>query len=90
MRSGDGLLTYPSCLDVTCRACLLAVTLFIIPILAVSGCSTVAPYERERLARPDMIAGRDADARAGQDHATAYREGSTGALGSTGGGCGCN
>ena len=90
MRSGDDLLTYPGSLNVSWRACTLAVTLFILPILAVSGCSTVAPYERERLARPDMIAGRDSDARAGQDHATAYREGSTGALGSTGGGCGCN
>ncbi len=55
-----------------------------------SACSTVAPYERERLSRPDMIAGRDGDARAGQEHATAYREGSSGAVGSAGGGCGCN
>lgn len=55
-----------------------------------TGCATVAPYERERLAKPDMIAGRDGDLRAGQEHATAYREGSSGALGSAGGGCGCN
>jgi hypothetical protein len=64
--------------------------LLLIVALAASACATVAPYERERLAKPDMIAGRDADARAGQEHATAYREGSTGAVGSTGGGCGCN
>lgn len=55
-----------------------------------SACSTVAPYERERLSRPDMIMGRNAQAKAGEEHATAYREGSTGAVGASGGGCGCN
>jgi hypothetical protein len=55
-----------------------------------SACSTVAPYERERLSRPDMIMGRNAQAKAGEEHATAYREGSTGAVGTSGGGCGCN
>ena len=58
--------------------------------LFAGGCATVAPYERERLARPDMELGRNADAKAGEEHATAYREGSTGAMGSSGGGCGCN
>lgn len=57
---------------------------------ALAGCAAVAPYERERLAREDMLLGRNGNARAGQDHATAYREGSTGAEGTTGGGCGCN
>lgn len=59
-------------------------------MLAAGACATVAPYERERLARPDMELGRNADARAGEEHATAYREGSVGGLGSSGGGCGCN
>jgi hypothetical protein len=58
--------------------------------LLASACSTVAPYERERLSRPDMIMGRNAQAKAGEEHATAYREGSTGAVGASGGGCGCN
>lgn len=58
--------------------------------LGAGACATVAPYERERLARPDMELGRNADARAGEEHATAYREGSVGGLGSSGGGCGCN
>jgi hypothetical protein len=57
---------------------------------AAQGCAAVAPYERERLARPDMELGRNPDATAGEEHATAYREGSTGAMGSSGGGCGCN
>ena len=33
---------------------------------------------------------RDPDAVAGESHAVAYREGSSGATGSSGGGCGCN
>ena len=64
--------------------------LLICILAAASACSTVAPYERERLSRPDMIMGRNAQAKAGEDHATAYREGSTGAVGASGGGCGCN
>jgi hypothetical protein len=55
-----------------------------------SACATVAPYERERLAQPDMELGRSPDAASGEEHATAYREGSTGAMGTSGGGCGCN
>lgn len=54
------------------------------------GCATVAPYERERLARPDMSLERSGDATAGEQHATEYREGSSGAVGASGGGCGCN
>ena len=54
------------------------------------GCATVAPYEREQLARPDMQFERDPGASAGEEHATAYREGSAGGFGASGGGCGCN
>jgi hypothetical protein len=57
---------------------------------AAQGCAAVAPYERERLARPDMELGRNPDAAAGEEHASAYREGSSGAMGASGGGCGCN
>jgi Domain of unknown function (DUF4266) len=59
-------------------------------VLFLSGCSVVAPYERERLARRDMQLQRSADATAGEQHANAYREGSSGAEGTSGGGCGCN
>jgi hypothetical protein len=58
--------------------------------IAAAGCATVAPYERERLARPDMDPSHGGDATAGEEHATAYREGSSGAIGTSGGGCGCN
>ena len=57
---------------------------------ALGGCATVAPYERERLAKPDMELARNPDAAAGEEHAVNYREGSTGAMGASGGGCGCN
>jgi hypothetical protein len=55
-----------------------------------AACATVQPYERERLAKRDMQLERDPDASAGESHAVAYREGSSGATGSSGGGCGCN
>jgi hypothetical protein len=67
-----------------------AIALFALACAALSACATVAPYERERLSKPDMILGRNGDAKAGEEHATAYREGSTGAMGTSGGGCGCN
>jgi hypothetical protein len=55
-----------------------------------AGCATVAPYERERLAHRDMLLDRSPDHASGQQHATAYREGSSGGEGAGGGGCGCN
>lgn len=55
-----------------------------------SGCSRVKPYERGRLAQPDMKLTADEDLTAGQLHATEYREGSVGGEGGGGGGCGCN
>ena len=58
--------------------------------MLLAGCATVAPYERERLASDDMQLDRRPDLSAGAQHATAYREGSSGAEGASGGGCGCN
>ncbi len=50
----------------------------------------VKPYERERLADPVMKASlNDLPARQ-QDHVYTVREGSRGATGVQGGGCGCN
>ncbi|MEM9457949.1 MAG: DUF4266 domain-containing protein [Myxococcota bacterium] len=51
---------------------------------------TVSPYQRGRLAQPDMTLERPADLVAGQDHADEYREASVGGWGGAGGGCGCN
>jgi Domain of unknown function (DUF4266) len=58
--------------------------------IALVWCAAVAPYERERLASRDMEMQRNADASAGEQHANAYREASSGAEGTSGGGCGCN
>lgn len=63
---------------------------FVLTAIASSGCATVAPYDRGTLARTDMQLERNGDAAAGQQHADAYREGSAGGTGASGGGCGCN
>ncbi|MDC0671642.1 DUF4266 domain-containing protein [Nannocystis radixulma] len=55
-----------------------------------TGCARVQPYERGRLAQPDMQLNGDGDLNAGPEHALDYREGSAGGLGGGGGGCGCN
>ena len=50
----------------------------------------VNPYERDRLADPIMSWDRDAISGAYLDHVNESREGSRGATGTVGGGCGCN
>jgi hypothetical protein len=55
-----------------------------------TSAACVAPYERETLARRDMAAAKNAALTAGEEHALAYREGSSGGGDAKGGGCGCN
>jgi hypothetical protein len=50
----------------------------------------VKPYERERLAAPVMKASLNDLPGRQQDHVYTVREGSRGATGVQGGGCGCN
>ena len=50
----------------------------------------VKPYERDRLADPIMSWDRDVISSEYVDHIYESREGSRGATGSAGGGCGCN
>jgi hypothetical protein len=62
-------------------------------LLSLGACSIqpwVKPYERDRLADPIMAWDRDAISAAYLDHVRESREGSRGATGSAGGGCGCN
>lgn len=59
-------------------------------LLLLGGCTRVQPYQRGRLAQPDMRLTPDPDLDAGPEHALEYREGSAGGLGGGGGGCGCN
>ena len=61
---------------------------------ALTGCASVEPwvkpYEREHLADPIMALSRNSIAATYRDHVFETREGSHGATGAVGGGCGCN
>ncbi len=61
---------------------------------ALSACAPiepwVKPYEREKLADPIMALERDPVSGSYLDHVFELREGARGAMGSAGGGCGCN
>lgn len=67
--------------------------------LTLAGCAVpslpkiepwVKPYERERLADPIMSLSRDPLSDKHIEHTRDVREGSRGATGVQGGGCGCN
>jgi len=62
-------------------------------LTTVSACGIqpwVKPYERQNLADPIMSFNRDPIANNYMNHVYQAREGSRGAEGGTGGGCGCN
>ena len=75
------------------RATLCAMSV-LLGIAALSGCGQiqpwVKPYEREHLADPIMSFDRNPISSGYLDHVFESREGSRGATGSVGGGCGCN
>jgi hypothetical protein len=62
--------------------------------IALAGCAPiepwVKPYERENLADPVMAFDRNPVSSSYLDHVFESREGARGAVGSAGGGCGCN
>jgi Domain of unknown function (DUF4266) len=72
----------------------LALALIGLATLVLAGCSGVEPwvkpYERDRLADPIMSLNRDPVSSAYIAHVFEAREGARGAVGSAGGGCGCN
>jgi hypothetical protein len=76
------------------RARLIAVVLPLAALLLLCGCAPiqpwVKPYEREHLADPIMSFDANPIASGYMDHVFEVREGSRGATGSVGGGCGCN
>ncbi len=63
-------------------------------VLLLTGCTSVEPwvkpYERANLADPVMQFDRDPVGSAYYHHVRESREGARGAVGSAGGGCGCN
>jgi hypothetical protein len=66
----------------------------IVVVLGLAGCvhiePWVKPYERAALADPVMSADRNPISSEYFDHVREVREGARGAVGSAGGGCGCN
>lgn len=69
-----------------------------LPVLAIAvlctGCAApepwVKPYERGRLAEPEMLWTRQALIDKHREHVHVVREAARGATGVQGGGCGCN
>lgn len=63
-------------------------------VLTLAACSApepwVKPYEREAMASPLMALSRDPLSDGYLNHVYETREGSRGATGAAGGGCGCN
>ncbi len=67
---------------------LFTLTVVAIGLAATTGCATVQPYERAKLAHPTMSA---ADlAGPGEEHLRAVQEGAVGGGTGAGSGCGCN
>ena len=71
------------------RTIVLAILLPSVAALAVGGCVTVKPYEREYLALPEMNPASDALEESFYSHIESAREGAFGGHGAAGGGCGC-
>lgn len=57
--------------------------------MTISGCAVVQPWERERLADPNMMFDENPIQKGIKEHYINIREGSEGGTGSQGGGCGC-
>jgi hypothetical protein len=71
-----------------------ATILILLGVAILDGCAGVEPwvkpYEREHIADPIMLWNRDPIDLAYMNHVYEVREGSRGATGDMGGGCGCN
>ena len=65
------------------------IVMFMLALMSAS-CATVEPWERGRLAQPEMA--MDVDPLAAELDAHTYfsKEGASGGTGAAGGGCGCN
>jgi hypothetical protein len=66
--------------------------LLLLALVLLAGCATtpVQPWERGRLARWDMRWDPDPLKATMAGHTYFSKEGTTGAIGAAGGGCGCN
>jgi hypothetical protein len=61
----------------------------LLSLAVISGCTTVQPWERERLSDPNMIFDENPIQKGIYEHYINIREGSEGGDGSQSGGCGC-
>jgi hypothetical protein len=59
-------------------------------LLALSGCATVQPQDKEHLAEPSMAFSSGGAANEHEQHVLDNREGASGGGTTRGGGCGCN
>ena len=65
-------------------------TLFILLLVALTGCETVQPWERGTLARDEMQWQPDTMEARLESQIYSSKEASSGGSGAAGGGCGCN
>jgi hypothetical protein len=63
--------------------------ILLLVFMTISGCAVVQPWERERLADPNMMFDENPIQKGIKEHYINIREGSEGGNGSQGGGCGC-
>ena len=61
-----------------------------LPLLALSACTTVQPWQRDVLAKPSMALVTDKVTHALDEHIYFSKEATSGGQGVGGGGCGCN
>lgn len=67
----------------------LATALLVASSVTLFGCAEVKPWERGRLARPDMALRPNPAQRALREHVYMSREAALGGATAAGGGCGC-
>lgn len=75
------------CLHVKTTIKMIAILCF---LMAMSGCTTVQPWEKNHLAKPEMTWQADPLEATIRSHIYHSKEGSSGGNASAGGGCGCN
>lgn len=66
-----------------------AVALLLTALVMLSACAQVAPWERGRLAQPEMALDPNPAQSALREHVYMSREAAVGGASSAGGGCGC-
>lgn len=67
----------------------IALLIFVLNVL-LAACSSVSPWERGILAKPEMAWEPDSLRGKLKEHVYFSKEGSSGGYGAGGGGCGCN